>query len=49
MAGADGIGSERYDFDKISLVTFPKGIPLGLSRKESDIVRQELICSAIRI
>jgi len=37
-ARADGIESERYDFDKISLVTFPKGIPSGLSRKESNVV-----------
>ena len=38
-ASAVGIESERYDCDKISLVTFPKGIPLGLSRKESNAVR----------
>jgi hypothetical protein len=39
-ACAAGIESVRYDFDKISLVTFPKGIPSGLSRKESNVLRQ---------
>ena len=42
-ACAAGIESERYDFDKISLVTLPEGIPLGLSRKESDILPRDLM------
>jgi hypothetical protein len=40
-ARAAGIESVRYDFDKISLITIPEGIPLGLSRKESDIIGQD--------
>jgi hypothetical protein len=36
-AGADGIESERYDFDKISLVTFPASIK---NIKERDPVQR---------